>query len=396
MEKLLPKLRFLEFSGEWEEKKLGDVGEVKMCKRIFNDETSLEAEIPFYKIGSFGKVADAFIIKEKYLDFRKKYSFPSKGDILISAAGTIGRTVVYNGEDAYYQDSNIVWISNDYSTVSNEFLFYIYQIVKYNTEGGTIQRLYNNILKSTKFNTPSHSEQTKIATFLTAVDEKLNALKQKKTLLEKYKKGVMQQIFSQELRFKDDNGNDFSGWEEKKLGDLGAFRGGGTPSTQIQEYWKGEIPWISSSDLIENDVMYIKTTKFINERAISESATKIIPANSVLFVARVGVGKLAVNTIEICTSQDFTNFIPNETNSIYLAYYFIKNNNLLNNYAQGTSIKGFTSGDLKSIIIDLPCLKEQTKIANFLSAIDEKINHCQGQIEKTQVWKKGLLQQLFV
>ena len=151
----VPNLRFPEFSGEWEVKKLGDIGDVKMCRRIFNEETSPVGEIPFFKIGSFGKEADAFISKELYLNYKNKFSFPKKGDILISAAGTIGRTVVFNGEDAYYQDSNIVWIDNNDTKITNTFLFYILQIVKFNTEGGTIQRLYNNILKSTKFKKPS-------------------------------------------------------------------------------------------------------------------------------------------------------------------------------------------------------------------------------------------------
>src|SRR5690606_29611657 len=128
-----PKLRFSEFTDEWQTNTLGNIGDVKMCRRIFNYETSPTEEIPFFKIGSFGKKADSFISKELYLDYRKRFPFPKKGDILISAAGTIGKTVVYNGEDAYYQDSNIVWIDNDNAKVTNEFLLHILQIVRYNT-----------------------------------------------------------------------------------------------------------------------------------------------------------------------------------------------------------------------------------------------------------------------
>ena len=167
-------MRFPEFEGEWEKKRLGGIGDVKMCRRVFNNETSPTGDIPFFKIGSFGKVADAFISKELYLDYKNRFSFPKQGDILISAAGTIGRTVVYDGEDAYFQDSNIVWIENDNKMITNNFLYYIFQIVKYNTEGGTIQRLYNNILKSTKFNAPSITEQNKIASFLSLIDERIS------------------------------------------------------------------------------------------------------------------------------------------------------------------------------------------------------------------------------
>jgi len=192
-------LRFKDDDGnefaDWEEKKLGDIGDVKMCRRIFNEETLPDSDIPFYKIGSFGKKADAYISKELYLDYRKRFSFPKKGDILISAAGTIGRTVVYDGEDAYYQDSNIVWIDNDNSIVSNDFLFFILQIVKYNTEGGTIQRLYNNSLKSTKFHHPSLFEQTKIAKFLSAIDDKIQNCNFQIEKMELWKKGLLQKMF---------------------------------------------------------------------------------------------------------------------------------------------------------------------------------------------------------
>jgi type I restriction enzyme S subunit len=181
--------------GEWEEKMLGDIGEIKMCRRIFNEQTSPVDEIPFYKIGSFGKIADAYISRELYIDYRKKYPFPEKGDILISAAGTIGRLVIYNGEDAYYQDSNIVWIDNKNGVVLNEFLFYVLQIAKFKTEGGTIQRLYNSILKSTKFSRPSIPEQQKIASFLSALDEKIGQVGQQLEKAKEWKKGLLQGMF---------------------------------------------------------------------------------------------------------------------------------------------------------------------------------------------------------
>ena len=112
---------------------LGDIGKVSMCKRIFKDQTSPVGEIPFYKIGTFGKSADSFIPQDIYKEYRSKYSFPKKGDILLSASGTIGRTVVYDGEDAYFQDSNIIWIDNDENIVINKYLFHIYKIVTWQT-----------------------------------------------------------------------------------------------------------------------------------------------------------------------------------------------------------------------------------------------------------------------
>ncbi len=181
--------------GDWEEKKLGDVGKIRMCKRVFSNETSETGDIPFYKIGTFGKVADAFIKEEHYLDYKKRFSFPKIGEILISAAGTLGRTVVYDGSPAYFQDSNIVWIENDEKVVTNSFLYFIYQIVKYDSEGGTIQRLYNNIINKAKFLRPSLEEQQKIASYLSALDAKIETVQTQLEKTQQFKKGLLQVMF---------------------------------------------------------------------------------------------------------------------------------------------------------------------------------------------------------
>jgi len=193
------KLRFKDENGkdypDWEEKKLGDVGKIRMCKRIFSYETSEKGEIPFYKIGTFGKEADAFITKELYLFYKEKFSFPKTGEILLSASGTLGRTVIYNGSPSYFQDSNIVWIENNEKITTNSFLYFIYQIVRYDSEGGTIQRLYNSIISKTKFKNPSIPEQQKIANFLSSIDTKIESTKKQITQTQKFKKGLLQQMF---------------------------------------------------------------------------------------------------------------------------------------------------------------------------------------------------------
>jgi len=131
---------------EW--KPLGEVGQVRMCKRILKSQTSSEGGIPFYKIGTFGKEPDAYISKSLFEEYKSKYSYPKIGEVLISASGTIGRTVIFDGEDSYFQDSNIIWIENDESIVLNKFLFYFYQIANWGISvGGTIQRLYNDNLR---------------------------------------------------------------------------------------------------------------------------------------------------------------------------------------------------------------------------------------------------------
>ena len=193
-----PELRFPGLSGAWEEKTLGEVGEPLMCKRILKEQTTNDSEnnIPFYKIGTFGQKADAYIPQIIYDEYKKKYSFPKKGDILISASGTIGRLVIYDGEPAYFQDSNIVWIANNEKILLNSFLYYIYTTLKWQTsDGGVINRLYNSDLKRMKVGYPSLPEQQKIASCLSSLDTLIEAQQERIALLKTHKKGLLQQLF---------------------------------------------------------------------------------------------------------------------------------------------------------------------------------------------------------
>ena len=164
----------LTFGEDVEWKTLNEIGKVSMCKRIFKNETLTSGDIPFYKIGTFGKQPNAFIPREIFDEYRKKFSFPKKGDVLLSASGTIGRRVIYNGEPAYFQDSNIIWIDNDESKVLNKFLYYLYAIIEWKTEGGTIQRLYNDNLKKIKVPIPPLAEQERIVAILDKFDALVN------------------------------------------------------------------------------------------------------------------------------------------------------------------------------------------------------------------------------
>lgn len=158
-------LTFADGDVEW--KSLGEVGKVRMCKRILKEQTTSTGDIPFYKIGTFGKEPNAYISIELFNEYRNKYNYPKIGEILISASGTIGRTVIFNGQDAYFQDSNIVWIENDEKEVINKYLFYFYHIVDWNfSEGGTIKRLYNDNLRKIKIPIPPLAEQKHIVDIL--------------------------------------------------------------------------------------------------------------------------------------------------------------------------------------------------------------------------------------
>lgn len=158
----------LNFSGEIAEwKTLGEIGKVCMCKRILKEQTNDIGGIPFYKIGTFGKTADAFITREIFEEYKQKYNYPKQGQVLISASGTIGRTVIFDGKDAYFQDSNIVWIEHNERLVLNKFLYYVYQITTWGaSEGGTISRLYNDNLRKIKIPIPPLDEQKRIVEIL--------------------------------------------------------------------------------------------------------------------------------------------------------------------------------------------------------------------------------------
>jgi type I restriction enzyme S subunit len=189
----------------WVETTLGEIGKVSMCRRIFKEETITTAGIPFFKIGTFGKEPDAFIPSQIYNEYRAEYPFPKKGDVLISASGTIGRRVRYDGEPAYFQDSNIVWIDNDEKKAVNDYLYHFYGACAWNsTKGATISRLYNDNLRRIVIAFPeSLQEQRRIVAQLDELSEETQRLarlyERKLAALEELKKSLLHQAFAGEL-----------------------------------------------------------------------------------------------------------------------------------------------------------------------------------------------------
>lgn len=407
--KNIPELRFPEFEGEWEEKKIKDFGKVSMCKRILKKQTSAEAEIPFYKIGTFGKECDAFVERELFEEYKLKYSFPKRGDILISAAGTIGRTVVFDGKPAYFQDSNIVWIDNDEQTITNNFLAYCYKNVHWITEDTTIKRLYNDTLRNIRITIPTLPEQTRIATFLTAVDKRIQLLQQKKTGLERYKKGVMQRIFVSNhdakdlqdahdfknhknknqgnqdnleksrfrLRFKKEDGTGFPAWEEKKLGEVSKISTGS--SNRQDSGLNGEFTFFDRSDDIRTSNIYLFDTEAV-----------IVPGEGSDFIPKYFIGKFDLHQRTYAITH-FENLLGK-----FLFYRMQFSRKHLLRQAVGSTVKSLRLPMFQNWILSIPSLAEQQKIASFLSAIDKKIEKTEGQIAGMQEWKKGLLQKMFV
>lgn len=183
-------------------------------------------------------------------------------------------------------------------------------------------------------------------------------------------------------------------WEVKTLIEIGYFIGGGTPNTNIPSYWKGTIPWVSSSDIKKDSITSLIPTRFITQEAINNSATKLCPPDTLLIVSRVGVGKLAIAEEEVCTSQDFSNFVCTKQNVKFIAYELLQKMQKKAEEAQGTSIKGITTEEIKLLKIPLPPLAEQHRIAKALSDVDAVISTTEKLIQKKKDIKQGAMQSL--
>lgn len=190
-----PKLRFANFESDWEQHKLGALGSVVMNKRIFKEQTSDDGDVPFYKIGTFGSEPDAYISYELFEEYKEKYPYPEIGDILLSASGSIGRSVVYEGKDEYFQDSNIIWLKHD-ERLDNKFLRQFYLIIKWQgLEGSTIKRLYNKNILDTNIFMPSPTEQGKIGFFFEKLDNTITLHQSKIEKLTALKKAYLKNLF---------------------------------------------------------------------------------------------------------------------------------------------------------------------------------------------------------
>ncbi|UGS22704.1 restriction endonuclease subunit S [Flavobacterium channae] len=192
----------------WQIKTLGELGKVSMCKRILKNQTLPKGDIPFYKIGTFGKEPDAYISKEIFEEYSTKYSYPKKGQILLSASGTIGRTVIFDGKPSFFQDSNIVWIDNNEDKVLNDFLYHFYKVCDWNpSKGATISRLYNDDLRRIKISFPNIEEQKRLIPQIEKLQEQTNLLvtkyQQKLANLEELKKSILEKAFKGELSTKE-------------------------------------------------------------------------------------------------------------------------------------------------------------------------------------------------
>ena len=377
-----PKLRFPKFKGEWEKKKLGEVaekiGDGLHGTPIYSDDSDI------YFINGNNLTNGKIEINEntKKVDhsiFAKNDKGLNSNTLLVSINGTIGNISKYSNEKVMLGKS-VGYFNFKENT---DFYYHIFQTDTIQDffiselTGSTIKNLSLKTLRNTVISFPTLPEQTRIASFFTAIDKKIAEFKQKKTLLEQYKKGVMQKLFSQELRFKDENGKDFPEWEEKKLGEIAKITTGS--SNREDSNLDGKYIFFDRSiDL-----------RFSN-RFLFDVEAIIVPGEGQEFVPKYFKGKFDLHQ-RTYAIMNFEN-----QNGKFLFYSIGYNSNHLNSHAVGSTVKSLRLPMFEKMPISLPCLSEQTKIANFLSAIDEKINHTENQIQKTQEWKKGLLQRMFV
>ena len=192
----VPNLRFKEFKGEWEKCRLGDLCNVLMCKRILASQTNTEEGVPFYKIGTIGNTPDAYISQELFDEYKAKYNYPHKGEVMITCAGTVGKRVIYDGKDAYYQDSNIVWIDNPAQHISNGFLYHLLANVDWRKlNSTTIIRIYNDDLRNLKLSYPQIEEQKKISRLLSLLDERIATQHKIIDKLQSLIKGIRNEVF---------------------------------------------------------------------------------------------------------------------------------------------------------------------------------------------------------
>ncbi|MCQ2892943.1 restriction endonuclease subunit S [Helicobacter pylori] len=369
----------------WQRVRLGDIGKPCMCKRVMKHQTTRYGEIPFYKIGTFGNTADAFISKKLFLEYKTKYSFPKKGDILISASGTIGRAVIYDGKPAYFQDSNIVWIDNDETLVKNDFLFYAYSNIKWNTEHTTILRLYNDNFRNTLIPLPPLNEQIAIANILSDVDRYLYSLDALILKKESVKKALSFELLSQRKRLKGFN----QAWQKVKVKDFGIIITGSTPLTQISEYWNGTISWITPTDINDNKDI------FNSERKITQKGLdtiRMIPKNSVLVTCIASIGKNAILRVNGACNQQINAIIPNKDFNADFIYYLMENNKqYLLGKAGVTATYIISKQVFEEIDFFVPKdLDEQIAIANILSALDNEIISLKNKKRQFENIKKAL------
>ncbi|MCH7412085.1 restriction endonuclease subunit S [Belliella sp. R4-6] len=393
MEKVSPKLRFSNFSDVWESQKVKKFyklisGQHLGPSEYFNNPSNPRS-LPYFT-GPSDFTNDRLKLT-KWTNKQKNTAIGS--DILFTVKGSGVGTMMFLHLQEIAIGRQLMAIRGENGNTN--FLFQRLMPLQRNfvalASGNMIPGLSRGDILNTIISFPSLPEQQKIASFLSSVDERIELLEQKKEKLEAYKKGVMQQIFSQQIRFKQDDGSEFPDWEERKLGEVVKVFSGGTPKSSDPDLYGGDIPFIRSGEINAS-----ATELTLTEKGLKNSSAKMVEKGDLLLAiygatsGEAGISKIngAINQAILCIRWAGENMF-------LLNWLKLNKNALTQKYLQGG--QGNLSGEIvKSFELNIPSREEQIKIAAFLKSIDENLETLDSQIQGLRIWKKGLLQQMFV
>ena len=369
-----PHLRFPEFTDEWKEVTLGEVAEILMCKRILASQTNTISGVPFFKIGTIGKTPDCYITRELFDEYKLRYSYPKKGQVLLTCSGTIGRCWIFSGEDAYFQDSNIVWIDNPEYVLLNRYLYYILIKTDWSKlNSSTITRLYNDDLRRLKLRLPSLPEQRKIAALLSLIDERIEVQNAIIKEQEVAKTSLIRRLFDRTLRFPEFTDE----WKEVKLGEVVICYSSTMTEEELQK--EGGIPIYGAAGCCgyaDVDEPFLESILIIKDGSGVGRSQYVTGPHYFL-------GTL--NSLRTTSPTIFQKFV----------FYFLGQLNL-KKYVCGSGIPHIYFSDYSKASCFLPSLPEQRKIADLLSAVDERITVEKEYATLLQKQKAYLLRQMFV
>ncbi|HDH6083334.1 restriction endonuclease subunit S [Staphylococcus aureus] len=396
--KNVPELRFPGFEGEYSLDIFGNLATNKSDKfNPQNENASIDIEldcieqntgrlIKIYNSKEFSSQKNKFnpqnVLYGKLRPYLNKYYFTKKSGVC----------------------SSEIWVlkSTKEDKLLNLFLYYFIQTKRYSdvaskSAGSKMPRADWGLIENIRVYFPELCEQQKIGQFFSKLDRQIELEEQKLELLQQQKKGYMQKIFSQELRFKDENGNDYPDWEEKQLGEVAEIIGGGTPSTKNKLYWNGEINWFSPIEIGNKTYVY-SSQKKITEEGLRKSSAKILPVGTILFTSRAGIGKTAILAKESTTNQGFQSIVPRK--GLLDSYYVYTISNILKILAEkvgaGSTFSEISKKQMEQLNLNIPMIKEQKNISKFFSKFDNLIEIHERKLEFLKQRKQSLLQKMFV
>ena len=402
-----PQLRFAGFDDTWEQRKLGELSSL-ITKGTTPLDKSNMGTVNFVKIESIDNSSGEITITQKITSEEHegylRRSQLKENDILFSIAGTLGRVTSVKSSILPANTNQALAIIRLKSGCLKYVKTYlkgkaVADFIKKNPTIGAQPNLSLEQVSNLEIALPSDIEQEQIGSFFENLDNLITLHQRKYDKLTNVKKSMLEKMFPKngsnvpEIRFKG-----FSdAWEQRKVFELAEKTyGGGTPATSNEAFWNGNIPWIQSSDILDGKLFGVEPRKHITQEGLNNSATQLVPENSIAIITRVGVGKLAFMPFSYTTSQDFLSLSKLNTEPFFTVYACYKKLQSELNAVQGTSIKGITKDELLAKIIMVPKYAEQQKIGVFFKQLDTLITLHQRELEKLKNLKKACLEKMFV